>query len=87
MQKPMLTAKEVAGVLRVTRQTVKKLIERGELEGFSSGKLTRVTPESLERLVQGKPNDQRPASSDHRSRGEGPTIPRPAVLSEASAPS
>ena len=53
MQRPMVTANEAARILRVTRQTVRAMIERGELEGFSRGKLTRVTAESLERLMHG----------------------------------
>ena len=47
----LLTAAEVGAMLRVTRQTVRKMIQRGDLEGFQCGRITRVTRDSVEHLV------------------------------------
>ena len=47
----LLTAAEVSEMLRVTRQTVRKMIERGELKGFQCGRITRITRDSVEHLV------------------------------------
>ncbi len=47
----MLTATEAGGILRVSRDTIRRMIERGDLAGFQRGKITRVTVKSLERLI------------------------------------
>ena len=57
----MLTATEVSTILRVSRDTVRRMIERGDLAGFQRGKITRVTLESVEELVGER---QRPGESD-----------------------
>lgn len=47
----ILTATEASQILRVSRDTIRRMIERGDLSGFQRGKITRVTRDSVERLV------------------------------------
>jgi excisionase family DNA binding protein len=47
---PLLTSGEACQVLRVTPETLRAMLRRGELEGFQVGRLTRITRESVERL-------------------------------------
>jgi excisionase family DNA binding protein len=47
----LLTVDEVAGRLRASPRHVRRLIERGELPVVRLGKLVRVTPDDLGRLV------------------------------------
>ena len=42
---------EVAEVLRVSDETVRAMLRRGDLEGFRSGRSIRIKQESVERLV------------------------------------
>ena len=49
---PLLTVREVAAVLRVSSRLVWRLIAAGELERVSVGRCARVTPESIEGLIQ-----------------------------------
>ena len=53
----LLTRNETAKLLRVDPKTVLRMLERGDLDGFSIGKITRVKTESVERLI-GCPVDQ-----------------------------
>ena len=47
----LMTAKEAGRALRVSPDTVRAMLARGDLEGFVSGKVTRVTVRSVERLL------------------------------------
>lgn len=47
----LLTCREASEVLRVSPDTVRAMLNRGELEGFQSRKTTRITVASIERLV------------------------------------
>jgi excisionase family DNA binding protein len=50
----LLTAREARDLLRVSPATLRAMLDRGELEGFRSGRITRVMAASVERLV-GRP--------------------------------
>lgn len=43
--------KEVAERLGVSKHTVIRMVERGELEGFRVAHQIRIRPESVERLI------------------------------------
>ena len=47
----LLTRNETAELLRIDPKTVLRMLERGDLEGFSVGRITRVKTESVERLI------------------------------------
>ena len=51
-------AKEVAEILKVHPQTVRKLIERGELESFKIGNDYRVTAQALADFCRPKEDKQ-----------------------------
>ena len=53
----LLTRNETAKLLRVDPKTVLRMLARGDLQGFSVGRITRVKTESVERLI-GCPVDQ-----------------------------
>ena len=53
----LLTRNETAKLLRVCPTTVLRMVQRGELDGFTVGRITRVKKESVERLI-GCPVDQ-----------------------------
>lgn len=44
--------------LGVSRQTVRRLIESGQLRGFHAGRIIRVTRDSVERLLAGPAQDR-----------------------------
>lgn len=44
---PIMTRKEAQEILRVSKGTILKLIQSGELEAFKLGKNYRITKESL----------------------------------------
>ena len=48
------TPAEVAEMLKTTRRTVYKWIEKGELKSFKAGKLVRIASEDLEDFI-GRP--------------------------------
>jgi excisionase family DNA binding protein len=48
----LLTSSEVARILRVSRPTVRGMLQRRELEGFLCGRILRVTADSVERLAK-----------------------------------
>ena len=54
---PLLTRSETAKLLRVCPATVRRMVQRGELDGFSIGRITRVKTESVEKLI-GRPVDR-----------------------------
>jgi excisionase family DNA binding protein len=54
MTENILTVEEVAKRLRVSHQTVRKLIEEKKLEAFRVGFKWRITEEALERFIQRK---------------------------------
>ena len=47
----LLTRNETAALLRVCPTTVLRMVQRGDLEGFTVGRITRVKRESVERLI------------------------------------
>jgi len=52
--RPPFTIPEAAKVLHVTDHVVRQAIRRGELEAFRIGRLLRIRPESVARLLQGE---------------------------------
>ena len=52
-----LTSSEVSRVLGVSRDTVRAMLDRGELSGFRSGRVVRLRRDSVEQLV-GSPIDR-----------------------------
>ena len=51
----IMTVQEVADALRVSAETVRNLIQRGELQGFRVGRVWRVRLDSVDRLVNVEP--------------------------------
>ncbi len=47
----LLTKQEAADLLRVCPTTIRRMMKRGDLEGFRVGKITRITKKSLEHLI------------------------------------
>ena len=47
----LLTCREASELLRVSPDTIRAMLSRGELDGFQSRKTTRITVASIERLV------------------------------------
>ena len=47
----LLSATEVAGLLRVNRQTIVSMIARGEIAGVKVGKQWRIAPEDVWALI------------------------------------
>jgi len=44
---------EVMRMLRLSRDTVKEMLDRGELRGFRRGNVIRIERRSVERLLRG----------------------------------
>ncbi len=59
----LLTVKDVAGLLRVSRKTVYDLFYKGELESIQIGRARRVTREALERFLD-EHTDRREVAKD-----------------------
>ena len=53
----VVTIAEAAGYLKVTRQTIHALINRGELRRFKVGSCTRIPTADVLALVGGGPNE------------------------------
>lgn len=53
MVEPLKTTEEVAQYLRVTERTVRRLIERGELQAARVGRQYRIPESALLRYVRG----------------------------------
>lgn len=53
LDSPALTPSEAAEVLKVTRQTVYALIDRGELRRFKVGRSTRIPTRDVLGLIGG----------------------------------
>ncbi len=47
------TKAETAALLRIHGDTVRAMLLRGDLEGFQSGRITRIRVDSVERLIGG----------------------------------
>jgi len=47
----LLTRNETAKLLRVDPKTVLRMLRRGDIQGFTVGRITRVKTESVERLL------------------------------------
>ena len=65
----VLKRNEVAEILRVCPETVRRWIHSGHLRGFIVGKSTRVTVESVEKLL-GMPIGEGPRELSGESPGE-----------------
>ncbi len=50
----VMTIQEVADYLKVTRQTVYKLLNNGDLKAFKIGRSTRILRSELKRFIQQK---------------------------------
>ena len=46
-----LTTAEVSLLLRVSRETARAMLERGDLEGFRSGRIVRIRRASVEKFT------------------------------------
>jgi len=51
--RPPFTIPEAAEALHVTDHIVRQAIRRGELDAFRIGRLLRIRPESVDRLLRG----------------------------------
>lgn len=66
-----LTPDEVAGILKITKNTVYELIKRGELVGFRVGNMVRVQPKELEAYIERMKITATPSSTEqHVASGE-----------------
>ena len=61
----MMTVKEVAEHLGVSRGLVYKLVSDGELDSYRVGSTIRITPEQLREYLQRPPKDDRPSGFSH----------------------
>ncbi len=52
----VMTIQEVADYLKVTRQTVYKLLKNGNLKAFKIGRSTRILRSELKRFIHEKMN-------------------------------
>jgi excisionase family DNA binding protein len=52
MEKAIMTAKEVADYLRVTKATIYRYLEDGKLPYFKMGRYIRIRREDVERFVE-----------------------------------
>ncbi len=52
MKDEVMTIPEVAEYLKVTRQTIHKLINYGNLKTFKIGRSTRILRSEIERFIQ-----------------------------------
>lgn len=65
MEKPYLTATEVAKMLLVTPQTVGTWCREGKLKAIRAGRLWRIKPADLEEFTRkGVPQGESPKASD-----------------------
>jgi excisionase family DNA binding protein len=51
MDQAFVTTRHAASVLDSTPETIRQMVRRGELRGFSHGRLLKVTVESLEAWI------------------------------------
>ena len=67
-----LTKPETAALIRVHPDTVQAMLDRGDLEGFQSGRITRISAASVERLIGGPLEEEVQADSTepHRNAPE-----------------
>jgi excisionase family DNA binding protein len=57
MTDEVMTIPEVAEYLKVTRQTIHKLIKSGKLKVFKIGRSTRILRSEVERFIQEQMKD------------------------------
>jgi excisionase family DNA binding protein len=57
MADEVMTIPEVADYLKVTRQTIHKLIKSGKLKVFKIGRSTRILRSEVERFIQEQMKD------------------------------
>lgn len=48
----LLTTAEVGRLLRVSQETVRAMLERGDLEGFRVGRVVRIRKASVQRILK-----------------------------------
>jgi len=56
-EKNIFTLQEVAKYLKVSAQTITKLIKRGELKARKVGRVYRLTQEDVDRYLEGEDKD------------------------------
>lgn len=56
MTDEVMTIPEVAEYLKVTRQTVHRLMKSGKLKAFKIGRSTRILKSEIEKFVEGRMN-------------------------------
>ena len=61
----MMTVKEVAEQLGVSRGLVYKLVRTGHLESYRIGAAIRISPEHLQRYLEQPPSNGRPRRFRH----------------------
>lgn len=49
---PCLTIEDVVKRLNVSKRTVERMIQRGDIVGFYVGRVWRMKPENLERWIE-----------------------------------
>jgi excisionase family DNA binding protein len=54
----LLTLEEVASILKVSKYTVKRWIDKGKLEGVQAGIQWRVRPEALRQYITSQTKQQ-----------------------------
>ncbi|WP_292593945.1 helix-turn-helix domain-containing protein [Mesotoga sp. UBA5847] len=52
MKDEVITIPEVAEHLKVTRQTIRKLLKDGKIKAFKIGRSTRILRSEIERFIQ-----------------------------------
>jgi excisionase family DNA binding protein len=75
-----ISGTEAAVELGVTRTTIRAWIRAGVLKGYVVGKVTRVHPESVRRIVG---SEAQPTPGDTKSDRMPPTPPRSTVKTSA----
>lgn len=61
----MMTVKEVAEQLGVSRGLVYKLVSDGVLDSYRIGSTIRIAPEQLREYLERPPKDDRPSGFSH----------------------
>lgn len=67
----LLKGAEAKAILRISDDTLRRMIRQGHLQGFITGKTTRVTRESLDQLIGRRPG-KKSATKDSASRAGRP---------------
>ncbi len=63
----LLTVKEVAALLRVSAQTLYKMLEQGEIPAVKVGSQWRFDPEKIKAWIAAQGSEPKPAAGDDTS--------------------